>query len=57
MHTAGTNLAFVLVEDFNLPDVRWKYNTAERKQSRKFLECADGSFLTQTVREPVGKAS
>lgn len=24
----------VLVGDFNLPDVPWKYNTADRKQSR-----------------------
>ncbi|KAK4830875.1 LOW QUALITY PROTEIN: hypothetical protein QYF61_013804 [Mycteria americana] len=45
------SLALVLVRDFNLPDVCWKYNTAERKQSRRFLECID-SFLTQLVSEP-----
>ncbi|KAK4818259.1 hypothetical protein QYF61_009964 [Mycteria americana] len=33
------SLALVLVGDFNLPDVYWKYNTAERKQSGRFLEC------------------
>ena len=31
-------LALVLMGDFNLTDVRCKYNTAERKQSRRFLE-------------------
>ncbi|KAK4831046.1 LOW QUALITY PROTEIN: hypothetical protein QYF61_014978 [Mycteria americana] len=42
----------VLVGDFNLPDVCWKYNTAERKQSRRFLECVADNFLTQQVSEP-----
>jgi len=32
------SLALVLVGDFNLLDICWKYNTAERKQSRRFLE-------------------
>jgi len=27
------SLNLVLKEDFNLPDICWKYNTAERKQS------------------------
>ncbi|GAB0210334.1 hypothetical protein GRJ2_003499200 [Grus japonensis] len=44
--------ALVLVGDFNLPDVCWKYNTAERKQSRRFLECVENNFLTQLVSEP-----
>ena len=33
------SLALVLMGDFNLPDICWKYNTAERKQSQRFLEC------------------
>jgi len=45
-------LALVLVEDFNLSDICWKYNTADRKQSRRFLECVEDNFLTQLVREP-----
>jgi len=45
-------LALVLVGDFNLPDICWKYNTAERKQSRRFLECVEDNFLTQLVGEP-----
>ncbi|KAK4829261.1 hypothetical protein QYF61_002653 [Mycteria americana] len=49
---ASRSLALVLVGDFNLPDVCWKYNTAERKQSRRFLECVADNFLTQLVREP-----
>ncbi|XP_069728205.1 uncharacterized protein [Phaenicophaeus curvirostris] len=40
-------LPLVLVGDFNLPDICWKYNTAERKQSRRFLECVGDNFLTQ----------
>jgi len=39
------------VGDFNLPDVCWKYNTAERKQSRRFLQCMEGNFLMQLVSE------
>ncbi|KAK4812452.1 hypothetical protein QYF61_024853 [Mycteria americana] len=45
-------LALILVGDFNLPDVCWKYNTAEKKRSRRFLECVADNFLTQLVSEP-----
>ncbi|KAK4808573.1 hypothetical protein QYF61_009876 [Mycteria americana] len=44
------SLALVLMGNFNLPDVCWKYNTAERKQSRRFLECVEDNFLTQLAR-------
>ncbi|KAK4832306.1 hypothetical protein QYF61_021705 [Mycteria americana] len=54
---ASQSLALVLVGDFNLPDVCWKYNTAERKQSRRFLECAADNFLTQLVSEPTGEGA
>ena len=43
------SLALVLVGDFNLLDICWKYNTA---QSRRFLECVQDNFLTQLVDEP-----
>ena len=46
------SLALVLVGDFNLLDICWKYNTAERKQSRGFMECVEDNFLTQLVSEP-----
>ncbi|KAK4828839.1 hypothetical protein QYF61_000896 [Mycteria americana] len=49
---ASQSLALVLVGDFNLPDICWKYNTAERKQSRRFLERVADNFLTQLVSEP-----
>jgi len=39
MSEISQSLALVLVEDFNLLDICWKYNTAERKQSRSFLGC------------------
>jgi len=35
------SLALVLAGDFNLPDVCWKCHRAERKPSRKFLECVE----------------
>jgi len=46
------SLVLVLVGDLNSPDVCGKYNTAERNQSRRFLECVEENFLTQLVREP-----
>ncbi|KAK4808474.1 hypothetical protein QYF61_005791 [Mycteria americana] len=49
---ASRSLALILVGDFNLLDVCWKYNTAERKQSRRFLERVADNFLTQLVSEP-----
>ncbi|KAK4812337.1 hypothetical protein QYF61_017114 [Mycteria americana] len=54
---ASRSLALVLVGDFNLPDVSWKYNTAERKQSRRFLEHVADNFLNQLVREPTRKGA
>ncbi|PKU47277.1 adaptin ear-binding coat-associated protein 1 [Limosa lapponica baueri] len=45
------SLTFVLMGDFNFPDVCWKYNTTEREQSWRFLECVEDDFLTQLVRE------
>lgn len=38
-------LALVLLRDLNLPDICWKYNTVERKQPRRFLEC--GSWFLE----------
>jgi len=44
--------ALTLMSNFNLPAVCWKYNAAERKQFRRFLEGVDDNFLTQLVSEP-----
>ena len=38
--------------NFNFPDTCWKYNKAQRKQSKRFLEHVEDSFLTQLVQEP-----
>jgi len=46
------SLALLLVGDFNLPDICWKYSTAERKQSTRFPECVEDNFLMQLVSEP-----
>ncbi|GAB0203778.1 hypothetical protein GRJ2_002843400 [Grus japonensis] len=45
-------LALVLMGEFNLPDVCWKCNIADKKQSRRFLEGVEDNFLTQLVSEP-----
>ncbi|PKU42802.1 rna-directed dna polymerase from mobile element jockey-like [Limosa lapponica baueri] len=44
--------ALVLAGDFNLPDICWKYYTAESWETRRFLECIEDNFLTQLVKEP-----
>jgi len=41
--------ALVLMGDFIFLDICWKYNTVQRKQSKRFLECVEDSFLTQLV--------
>ncbi|KAK4822653.1 hypothetical protein QYF61_018605 [Mycteria americana] len=41
-----------LAEDFNHPNVRWKDNIARHKQSNRFPERTDDSFLTQVAEEP-----
>lgn len=35
-----------------MPDVFWEYNTTERKESGRFLECVEDKFLMQLVKEP-----
>ncbi|KAJ7410924.1 hypothetical protein BTVI_51705 [Pitangus sulphuratus] len=44
----------VLVGNLNLLDVCWKLNTAEKRQSRRFLECMEDNFLLQLSVEPDG---
>ncbi|GAB0203390.1 hypothetical protein GRJ2_002804600 [Grus japonensis] len=48
---ASHSQALVLMGDFNHPDICWRDNAAEHKQSRKFLECVD-NFLLQMTEEP-----
>ncbi|KAJ7422299.1 hypothetical protein WISP_38577 [Willisornis vidua] len=43
--------ALALVGDFNLPDICWELSTAEKRQSRRFLECIEDNFLLQLVNE------
>ncbi|GAB0203667.1 hypothetical protein GRJ2_002832300 [Grus japonensis] len=49
--TASHSQALVLTGDFNHLDICWKGNTARHKQSRMLLECADGDFLLQVIKE------
>ncbi|XP_068031423.1 olfactory receptor 14J1-like, partial [Anomalospiza imberbis] len=39
--------ALVLVGDFNLLDIYWELNTAEKRQSGKYLEFVEDNFLSQ----------
>ncbi|GAB0205898.1 mitochondrial enolase superfamily member 1 [Grus japonensis] len=48
---ASRSQALVLMGDFNHPDICWRDNAAEHKQSRKFLECVDDNFLLQVIEE------
>ncbi|TRZ08455.1 hypothetical protein HGM15179_018648 [Zosterops borbonicus] len=43
--------ALVLGGDFNLPDICWELNTAEKRKSRKFLESVEDNFLSQLKEE------
>ncbi|GAB0208867.1 mitochondrial enolase superfamily member 1 [Grus japonensis] len=54
---ASCSQALVLMGDFNHPDICWRDNTAERKQSRKFLECVDDNCLLQVIEEPTRRGA
>jgi len=42
---------FVLMGDYNYPDIDWEDNVGTTMNSREFLECLEEGFLTQHVRE------
>ncbi|GAB0199193.1 hypothetical protein GRJ2_002384700 [Grus japonensis] len=54
---ASRSQALVLMGDFNHPDICWRDNAAESKQSRKFLECVDANFLLQVREEPMRRGA
>ncbi|GAB0209421.1 hypothetical protein GRJ2_003407800 [Grus japonensis] len=54
---ASCSQALVLMGDFNHPDISWRDNAAEHKQSRKFLECVDDNFLLQVIEEPTRRGA
>ena len=54
---AARSPALVLMGDFNFPDICWEYNLAQKKQSRRFLECMEDNFLMQMIREPTRGAA
>ncbi|GAB0179184.1 hypothetical protein GRJ2_000383700 [Grus japonensis] len=57
MEAASHSQALVLMGDFNHPDICWRDNAAERKQSRKFLECVHDNFLLQVIEEPTRRGA
>ncbi|GAB0188654.1 mitochondrial enolase superfamily member 1 [Grus japonensis] len=54
---ASCSQALVRMGDFNHPDICWRDNAAERKQSRKFLECVDDHLLLQVIEEPTRRGA
>ncbi|GAB0180661.1 mitochondrial enolase superfamily member 1 [Grus japonensis] len=54
---ASCSQALVLMGDFSHPDICWRDNAAEHKQSRKFLECVDDNFLLQVIEEPMRRGA
>jgi len=46
------SLALVFMGDFSSPDICWKYNTAQKQQSRRFLECMEDNFVIHLASEP-----
>ncbi|GAB0182786.1 hypothetical protein GRJ2_000743900 [Grus japonensis] len=54
---ASRSQALVLMGDFNHPDICWRDNAAERKQSRKFLECVNDNFLFQVIEKPTRRGA
>ena len=48
---AAQSPALVLMGDFNFPDICWEYSLAQKKQSRRFMECMENNFLMHLIRE------
>jgi len=44
--------SLVLLGDFNHPDICWKSIRKSSRQSRRFLECIEGNFLSQLIDTP-----
>ena len=51
LEAASCLQTLALMGDFNQPDMCRRDNTAEHKQSRRFLECTDDAFLTQVIEK------
>uniref|UniRef100_K7EXH4 Endonuclease/exonuclease/phosphatase domain-containing protein n=1 Tax=Pelodiscus sinensis TaxID=13735 RepID=K7EXH4_PELSI len=47
---------FVVIGDFNYPDICWENNTAGHRLSNKFLDCIGDNFLFQKVEKATGEA-
>ncbi|GAB0194032.1 hypothetical protein GRJ2_001868500 [Grus japonensis] len=54
---ASRSQALVLMGDFDHPNICWRDNAAEHKQSRKFLECVDDNFLLQVIEKPTRRGA
>jgi len=45
---------FILLRDFNHPDICWKSSMASCRQSKKLLECIEDNRLSQVIEHPAG---
>ena len=52
LQEASCSQALILTGDFSHPDICWKSNTANCKQARQLLECAEDNFLVQVMESP-----
>ena len=54
--TEVSNSHFVLIGDFNYPDIDWTSHTVNpgaTAETNRFLDCLDDNFVTQHVIEPI----
>ncbi|GAB0207927.1 hypothetical protein GRJ2_003258400 [Grus japonensis] len=52
LQEASRSQALILIGDFNHPDICWKSDTVNCKQSRNLLECVEDNFLVQVMETP-----
>lgn len=49
--------ALILMGDFNQPNICWRDNTLEHKQSWGFLECVSNNFLREEIEGPARRGA
>jgi len=52
LRAALCSQSLILLGVFSHPDICWKISTASCRQSKRFLECIEDSFLSQVIDSP-----
>jgi len=52
LQEASRSQAFIMLGDFNHPNICWKSSMVSCRQSRKLLECIEDNFLSQVIDSP-----